>query len=141
MQGIDPTGTLSLISKSERPYVLLNFYTTQSETCVKEIPGLVQLNKNLAESVTVIFISVEDFASFQQNAPKFWRKNKGNSTYLHMNADTAASFVRNFNPDWHDHFPVNLLFTNQGHLVEVTGMTDPMELRMLISKHRSFYFQ
>lgn len=141
VQVIDTAEALSLVFKTPRPYVLLNFYTTKSEPCVREIPGLIQLNKNLSEAVSVIFISIDDSASFQKNAPKFWVKNKKNSTFLHMNADTASAFVRNYYPDWHHHFPVNLLFTNQGNLVNATGMTDPMEVRMMISKHRSFYFQ
>ncbi|MEZ4827672.1 MAG: hypothetical protein R3C61_15530 [Bacteroidia bacterium] len=141
MQVIDSYHLSQLVENSAKPYVLVNFYTTQSETCVKEIPGLIQLSKNPEEPVEVLFVMVEDPGTFHQDPPGFWKKFLTRHRSFHLNEENAGAFVRQYLPDWQSEVPLNLLLTNTGRLVVATGMTDPMEVRMLISKHESFYFQ
>ncbi|MDX2250187.1 MAG: hypothetical protein SF052_25615 [Bacteroidia bacterium] len=140
MQNIDVVQLHALVKNSAKPYVLVNFYTTQSKACVKELPGLIQLHKNPGELVEVLFVSVENSTNLPQNLKNFWGKYESVSSSFHLDSAVAETFVGNLDSTWNYRIPVNLLFTNQGRLVDVIRMTDPMEVRMIISKDQSFHF-
>ena len=59
------------------------------------------------------------------------------STY-HLSAKDARDFVGSRYPQWDGGTPLNMVFTQDGALVEVTGMTDPKEVRLIVHEHQTF---
>lgn len=43
--------------------------------------------------------------------------------------------VRAFVPDWDGYIPLNLVFDQQGNLIESMGMTDQQEVEMIINRN------
>ena len=54
--------------------ILLNFWATWCPPCIKEIPDLQKLKKELGSGLEIFFISVD--SNFDKVVPKFLKKNK-----------------------------------------------------------------
>ena len=54
--------------------ILLNFWATWCPPCIKEIPDLQKLKKELGSRLEIFFISVD--SNFDKVVPKFLKKNK-----------------------------------------------------------------
>lgn len=133
----------SLILASEQPYVVLNFYATDCKPCVKEIPELIALQNDPLGEAAVIFISLDDKSTDNQlldkTLPHFMQELGYTSPSYHYNIDSARKFIQQVYPDWNTSIPLNLIYANNGRLVDKTGITDKSELELIINDDKSFY--
>jgi len=52
---------------------------------------------------------------------------------------SAHKFIHQVYPDWNSSIPLNLIYANNGRLVDKTGITDKSELELIINEDKSFY--
>lgn len=61
------------------------------------------------------------------------------STSYYYNIDSAHKFIQQVYPDWNRSIPLNLIFANNGRLVDKTGITDKSELELIMNEDKSFF--
>lgn len=114
-------------------------YNTRCKPCVKEIPDLLGFLAEPESGVEVLMVAIDEKAVFEERFPQFSEKcGSAFPTFL-MNPDAARSFVGQILPDWDGMVPLNALYTSDGRLVEVTGLTDRREITMIIHNDQSFH--
>lgn len=114
-------------------------YNTRCKPCVKEIPDLLGFNAEPKSEVEVLMLAIDEKAAFEQQFPRFAEKCGAGFSTFQMNPEAARSFVGQILPDWDGMVPLNALFTSDGRLVEVTGLTDRREITMIIHNDQSFH--
>lgn len=135
---------LQQVQRSEKPYVLVNFYATYCKPCLKEIPDLLKLYHDKNSPVEVIFVSLDDDdgprkQDFEEKLYKFSENNHLPGTPNHFAVDSARAFIYRLFPGWNSSIPLNMVFARSGRLVEKTGLTDRGEIEMIVSQDMSFY--
>jgi len=59
-------------------------------------------------------------------------KQAGGSVIFHFSPQQAQAFIPTLYPEWDLSTPLNMIFTQEGRLVEATGLTDPKEVRLIL---------
>lgn len=143
VQKVDKIQLNSLILVTEQPYVVVNFYATDCKPCVKEIPELIALQNDPNGEANVIFVSLDDEMSDTQQLNKKLAQFMSDMGYqrlsYHYNIDSARQFIHQVYPDWNSSIPLNLIYANNGRLVDKTGITDKSELELIMNEDKSFY--
>ena len=125
------------ISESEQPYVLLGFYQYGCPLCSEELPELVALHKQKDAGIRVIIISINEEDKTDE-LPEFLAERGVDFPTYHLNPELVNEFIQTRYSRWDGTAPLNLIFTKDGVLVEVTGMTDQKEVRLIVHEHQSF---
>ncbi len=143
VQKVDNIQLHSLILACEQPYVVVNFYATDCKPCVREIPELIALQKEHSQEAQVIFVSLDkekpDSQELKQQLSSFMDDLGYFSTSYYYNIDSAHKFIQQVYPDWNRSIPLNLIFANNGRLVDKTGITDKSELELIMNEDKSFF--
>lgn len=138
VEQVDGDKIEALVKASSRPYVLVNFYSTYCKPCIKEIPDLIKLKNNPASEVEVHFISLDEPDVRESMLAGFLTRHSMNFRSFHYDPAQVETYVRKVYPKWNRTIPLNILYDNTGRVVEITGMTDPREIELIISKDQSF---
>jgi thiol-disulfide isomerase/thioredoxin len=128
-----------LIRESARPYVVVNLYATYCKPCIKEIPELIKLKTDLNSDAEVLFISVDDEKTIKSGLAGFLHDHQMDFQTYYYPQDSVSKYVRAMIPNWNRQIPLNMVFTQNGHLIEHTGMTDKDEIEMIINQHKDFH--
>lgn len=143
VQKVDDIQLHALILASEQPYVVVNFYATDCKPCTKEIPELIALENDPLGEARVVFVSLDPQKSdYQDLAAKlacYMDDFEYQKTSYHYNIDSARKFIHQVYPDWNSSIPLNLIYANNGRLVDKTGITDKSEIELIINEDKSFY--
>jgi thiol-disulfide isomerase/thioredoxin len=94
--------------------VLLNFWATWCEPCVKEFPDIVKLYNNYRKKgVMVIAVSVDDPETADELLPPFIKRMRATFPVLVLNEDNDY-FIRNFDSEWGGEIPRTYLYSKSG---------------------------
>ena len=115
---IDSDGFTAMLESARGGVVLLNLWATWCAPCLKEIPDLVELERDLAErGLSVIGISLDDadagdeVLSFRDEYfPEFF-------TY-HVLDDDWYALLADFAPNWPSVLPTVFVIDRNGELVQ-----------------------
>ncbi|MFN8395942.1 MAG: TlpA disulfide reductase family protein [Bacteroidia bacterium] len=126
----------SLISKSARPYILVNFFATWCKPCRTELPDLVELQNDAASEIEVLLVSIDKREDVESKLQDFLGEFGVNfKTYARPEGEEAL--IRTFYPLWDNHIPLSLVFNKQGYLLEaITGLTDRAEIELIVNRHK-----
>lgn len=138
IESIDSAKIDEIVKKATRPYVLINFYSTYCKPCIKEIPDLIKLKNNPDSEVEVHFVSLDEPEGLETKLAGFLNKHSMNFRSYHYDPAKVETYIRQVYPNWNRAIPLNILYDNTGRVVEITGMTDPREVELIISKDQSF---
>ena len=138
VESIDSDKISSIVRSAQRPYVLINFYSTYCKPCIKEIPDLSKLKNNPDSEVEVHFVSLDEPEVRETKLAGFLSKHSMNFRSYHYDPSKVESYIRSVYPAWKRTIPLNIIYDNTGRIVEITGMTDPREVELIISKDQSF---
>jgi thiol-disulfide isomerase/thioredoxin len=134
--GIESVELLKLISQSERPYVLLNFFATWCKPCVTELPELVALQNDPKSEVKVLLVSIDNLADAHAKLRGFLAEN-GVDFQTYARPENENALIRELYPIWNERIPLSLIYSNDGHMLEaISGMTDRGEIELIINKHK-----
>jgi thiol-disulfide isomerase/thioredoxin len=102
-------------SNLDKKAVLINVWATWCAPCVKEFPDLVQLQKEYANDLSVIFIS-SDFPDQIEPTRRFLKK-QGVDWTTYLKAENDQSFINGFSPDWTGALPATLILNRHGEQI------------------------
>ena len=113
---IDGSELLDEVRRSSEPLVLINVWATWCSPCVKELPMLFELEKQLAGKVRFMFVSA-DFKSERSSAAKlFTAKGAKLPGFFRRGPDQA--FIETLHPKWTGTIPATFVFDRAGKLLE-----------------------
>ncbi len=138
VEQVDGEKIEALVRETARPYVLVNFYSTYCKPCIQEIPDLIKLKNNPASEVEVYFVSLDEPEIRESLLDGFLIRHSMNFRSFHYDPAHVENYVKKVYPKWNRTIPLNILYHNTGRIVEITGMTDPREIELIISKDQSF---
>ena len=145
VQELDEQKVYETLKASEKPYVVLNFFTTYCKPCIKEIPELLKVHQDQKGDASVIFISLDDEMEQKhqlfEKLEDFLHPHGIDFPTFHYNIDHAREFIKKMYPQWNSSIPLNLIFANDGRFVEKTGITDKGDVELIINQDKVFFSQ
>jgi thiol-disulfide isomerase/thioredoxin len=133
---IDPAGLRKLLAAQRGKVVVLNLWATWCVPCLREIPDLVALEKELApRGVTLIGLGMDEPSALAGQVEPFRRKNfPAFRTWLRSEADMDA-LVSVVDPAWNEILPTTYLIGRDGKLArKVQGKRTLEQFRELIQE-------
>ncbi|MGB9605482.1 MAG: TlpA family protein disulfide reductase [Bryobacteraceae bacterium] len=113
---LDVPGYQKLLAANKGQILLVDFWATWCEPCLKELPELVQLHKRLAGRFKLITVSADD-PEQQEDARKFLaRFGVPPPWYIKRSRDDDA-FIRAVDPGWSGALPALFVYDRQGRKV------------------------
>jgi thiol-disulfide isomerase/thioredoxin len=114
---ISENGFDALRAKSKGKILLLSFWATWCLPCIKEFPDLLKLQKNYADKVDVVFVSIDDDAKAKQKVNAFLKKHKVTTQSYIKDANDDEHFINAVNPKWSGAVPATFVYDASGNLV------------------------
>lgn len=130
-------GFIKVVETRESPYILVSFYRSDCRLCSEEMPDLIQLQEQPQDGVSVILVSIDE-ANYEPKTTRFLENHDVDFPTYHLDLEAAQRFILSRYPQWDGSTPLNMIFTQEGALVEVTGMTDRKEVRLIVHEHQTF---
>ncbi|MCS7315095.1 MAG: TlpA family protein disulfide reductase [Bryobacterales bacterium] len=113
---LDAPGYRKLIAENRGQILLVNFWATWCEPCLKELPELVKLHRRLAGRFRLITVSADE-AEQEAEARKILAKfGVPGPHYIKRPGDEDA-FIRSVDPSWSGALPALFLYDRQGRRV------------------------
>ena len=140
MSYLDENQLNKLVTDTDKPYVLLNFYNTSCKPCTKEIPELKELIHHPHAHLDVHFIALQDENSSENELALFWKKLKMTTPIYSVKTESLDTFLQeNRLPIQTNKLPLSLILSNDGRLVKgISTFTDAHEVSMIIHRDESF---
>lgn len=113
---LDAAGYRKLIAEHKGQILLVDFWATWCEPCLRELPELVKLHKRLAGRFRLVTVSADE-AEQEADARKFLaRFGVPGPHYIKRSGDDDA-FIRSVDPAWSGALPALFLYDRQGRRV------------------------
>lgn len=113
---LDAAGYKRLLAAGKGQILLVDFWATWCEPCLKELPELVKLHKRLAGRFKLITVSADE-PEQQADVRKFLaRFGVPPPWYIKRSGDDDA-FIRAVDPGWSGALPALFLYDRQGRKV------------------------
>jgi thiol-disulfide isomerase/thioredoxin len=134
--GVSEEELLTQIHKSDRPYVLVNFFATWCGPCKREIPDLVALENDAESEVKVLLVSIDTEEDAKAKLRDFLTSFGVNFT-TYARTEGEAAFIKKFYPQWDGRIPLTLIYDQKGSQLEaIRGLTERDEIELIINKHK-----
>ncbi|MEM6516744.1 MAG: TlpA disulfide reductase family protein [Bacteroidota bacterium] len=101
--------------KGNKTYVV-NFWATWCAPCVKELPYFEMLNKNFADDVEVILVSLDFPSKYESNLKPFIEKHDLKSKVVALNDTDSNTWIPKIDKNWSGAIPATLIF-NKNHRI------------------------
>lgn len=116
--------------------MLVNFYATWCKPCRVELPELVAIQNDPNSKVKVLLVSIDDQEVVDSKLAGFLQSNNiGFKSYTLTSG--SEQFIQKLYPTWRKTIPLNLLFDQEGNLLEGMGLTDRAEVEMIIARNQT----
>jgi thiol-disulfide isomerase/thioredoxin len=135
-QLIDPAGLRKLLDAQRGKVVVLNLWATWCVPCLREIPDLLALEKELApRGVTLIGLGMDEPSALADQVEPFRRKNfPAFRTWLRSEPDMDA-LVSVVDPAWNEILPTTYLIGRDGKVAKkIQGKRTLEQFRELIQE-------
>jgi len=131
---LDAAGYRKLLAENKGQVVLVDFWATWCEPCLKELPELVKLHKRLGGRFRLITVSADD-PEQEADARKFLTKFGAPPPYYIKRSGDDDAFIRAVDPNWSGALPALFLYDRQGRRVRsFVGETEISVIEAAIRK-------
>ena len=120
------------IQNSEQTYILASFFTSDNPYALHILPELLSLQADEETSVRVLLICLDQGPAQTSSFSRNLREQTGGAKIFHFPPQQAVASLPVLYPEWDQSTPLNMIFTQEGRLVEATGPTDPKEVRLML---------
>ncbi|MEO0468501.1 MAG: TlpA disulfide reductase family protein [Bacteroidota bacterium] len=138
IKAIDDQTLLSLVTHAEKPYVLVNFFSVDCDPCQSELPEILAMKRNPRFNVDVLLVAVDEHITLHDEVKHFLQDMQVEFPAFQYQKDSLTRFVKEVYPDWDTSIPLNFVYSNDGRLVEATGMTNQQEIHMIVRADQLF---
>jgi thiol-disulfide isomerase/thioredoxin len=127
--------TLALLNKQDDSLHIINFWATWCKPCVKELPDLEILNKEIiGKKVSLHLVSLDDEGDFQL-VQNFVTKRGLKAKFVHFNGNSIAQLVTDSQLDWDGVIPLTYIYnTKKGFKKTVLGSSSIEVFRKFVAK-------
>lgn len=131
---LDPEGYRKLLAAQRGRIVLVDFWATWCEPCLKELPQLVRLHNRLRPGFTLLTISADE-PEQQADALQLLAKFGAPQPAYIKRPGNDEAFIRAVDPAWSGALPALFLYDRQGRRVRsFVGETDIAVVEAAIRK-------
>lgn len=106
----DYKGIEKFLNTTDDKVYVVNFWATWCAPCIKELPYFEQLNKEYAEELDVILISLDFPKNYESKLKPFIQKHQLQSKVIAFNDPDANSWIPKVHEDWSGAIPATLIF-------------------------------
>ncbi len=110
---IDIDALKNLIKPSGKP-ILLNFWATWCEPCVKEFPDLIKIDEMYRGQIDFYTISMDELSEIDQDVPRFLGKMNAKMPSFLLKTQDESSAVSMVSKNWRGSLPFTVLFDEKG---------------------------
>lgn len=128
---IDIAELKNLLKPNGKP-ILLNFWATWCEPCVKEFPDLIKIDEMYRGKIDFYTISMDDLSEIDQDVPKFLGKMNAKMPSFLLKTQDESSAVSLVSKNWHGGLPFTVLLDENG--VEFFSKNGIVKLNVLQNK-------
>jgi thiol-disulfide isomerase/thioredoxin len=116
-----------LTTTDDRVYVV-NFWATWCAPCIKELPYFEKLNKDYADGLEVVLISLDFPNKYESNLKPFIKKHQLESKVIALNDPDANTWIPKVDENWSGAIPATLIFNkDKRKFYEQTFTYDELE--------------
>ena len=135
LEVMDLKGYQDFISKQNDTLYVVNFWATWCGPCVKEIPGFLELKKELTQDkIRFVFISLNSLKELSLTE-QFVQKNQlPFPTYL-LHAGNPNVWIDSIEKNWSGSIPVTLFYKNGEKIFFKEGELEKSELSAELKKY------
>ncbi len=113
---LDAAGYRKLIAENKGRILLVDFWATWCEPCLKELPELAKLHRRLGGRFRLITVSADE-AEHEADAWKFLAKSGAPGPHYIKRSGDDDAFIRSVDPSWSGALPALFLYDRRGRLV------------------------
>lgn len=113
---VDAAGYRQLVASQRGQIVLVDFWATWCEPCLKELPELIALHKRLGGRFRLITISADEPEQEAEAASLLRKLGAPQPAYIKRPGDDDA-FIRAVDPAWSGALPALFIYDRQGRKV------------------------
>jgi thiol-disulfide isomerase/thioredoxin len=129
---IDSSELSKLIKSNGKP-MLLNFWATWCEPCVKEFPDLVKIDEMFHGRIDFYTISMDELSEIDQDVPKFLAKVNAKMPAYLLKTEDESSAISMVSKKWRGGLPFTVLFDENGvEIFSANGIVKPLVLKTKI---------
>ena len=96
------------------------------------------MKRNPHPNLDVVLVAVDDHDGLCEEVKNFLVEMRIEFPTFQYQKDSLTRFVKEVYPDWDTSIPLNFVYSNDGRLVEATGMTDQKEIHMIVRADQLF---
>ncbi len=101
-----------LTTTDEKVYVV-NFWATWCAPCIKELPYFEKINKEYADELEVILISLDSPKNYETKLKPFIIKHQLQSKVIALNDPDANTWIPKVDESWSGAIPATLIFNKE----------------------------
>lgn len=101
-----------LNTNDDKTYVV-NFWATWCAPCIKELPYFEKLNKDYADELEVILISLDSPKNYETKLKPFIIKHQLQSKVIALNDPDANTWIPKVDESWSGAIPATLIFNKE----------------------------
>lgn len=128
---IDIAELKNLLKPNGKP-ILLNFWATWCEPCVREFPDLIKIDEMYRGKIDFFTISMDELSEIDQDVPRFLGKMNAKMPSFLLKTQDESSAVSLVSKNWHGGLPFTVLLDENG--VEFFSKNGIVKLNVLQNK-------
>jgi thiol-disulfide isomerase/thioredoxin len=131
---VDSAAMKSLLATKGKP-LLVNFWATWCDPCREEFPDLVSIDKEFAEQIDFVIISLDDPADIDTAVPSFLKEMKATMPSYLLSTPDEDEAINWVSSNWGGALPFTILYDKDGSVAfSRLGKVNAARLRQEISK-------
>jgi thiol-disulfide isomerase/thioredoxin len=92
---------------------VINMWATFCKPCIAEIPGMIEVQKEFGDKVSLILVSVDMKSMYPKKLQQFLTKHRFDAPVVWLNETNADYFCPLLDPEWSGSIPATLILNKR----------------------------